>query len=168
MAASLRRFKGVYEFAELAKRMPQYPFELVANASEKEVSNFINEVGSIDNLTVYPAQNNLHPFYQRAKLLLQLSHPESWVETFGLTILEAMAYGVPAIVPNVGGPVELVENNINGYTINPHDLSLITSKITDLMENSRLYEQFSAEAFRKSEMFNESQMIDPIESYILK
>jgi glycosyltransferase involved in cell wall biosynthesis len=125
-------------------------------------------VGSIDNLTVYPAQNNLHPFYQRAMLLLQLSHPESCVETFGLTILEAMAYGVPAIVPNVGGPVELIENGINGYTINPHDLDLITLKIKDFMEDRQLYEHFSAEALRKSHIFSESQMIDSIEQYITK
>jgi glycosyltransferase involved in cell wall biosynthesis len=166
MVASLRRFKGVYEFVELAKRMPQYPFELVVNATEKEVDNFINEVGRIENLSIYPSQKNLHPFYQRAKLVLQMSYPESCVEAFGLTILEAMVYAIPAIVPNAGGPIELVENGINGYTINPHDLDLIASKITELMENESLYKQFSEAALHKSCLFSESQMIDSIELYI--
>ncbi|MDR0865640.1 MAG: glycosyltransferase [Candidatus Symbiothrix sp.] len=166
MVASLRRFKGVYEFVELAKRMPKYQFELVVNATEKEVDNFISEIGNIENLNIYSTQTNLHPFYQQAKLLLQLSHPELWIETFGLTILEAMVYGIPAIVPNVGGPVELVEDGINGYTINPHDLDLIASKITELIQDENLYEHFSEAALRKSKMFSESKMIDSIEQYI--
>jgi len=33
------------------------------------------------------------------------------VETFGLTILEGMTYKLPAIVPPVGGVIELVEEN---------------------------------------------------------
>lgn len=167
MVASLRRFKGVYEFAELAKRMPQYPFELVVNATNEEVAIFRNEIGSIKNLTIYPSQKNLHPFYQRAKLLLQLSHPESCVETFGLTILEAMVYGIPSIAPNVGGPIELVDNGINGYTVNPHEITSITNKITLLMEDEKLYQQFSEAALRKSTHFCEETMTQTIENYII-
>ena len=167
MVASLRRFKGVYEFAELARRMPQYPFELVVNATNEEVAVFRNEIGSIKNLSVYPSQKNLHPFYQRAKLLLQLSHPESCVETFGLTILEAMVYGVPSIAPNVGGPVELVDNDTNGYTVNPHDIPSIIEEIKLLMEDEGLYQQFSEAALRKSAHFSEQTMTQTIENYII-
>lgn len=166
MVSSLRRFKGVYEFAELAKQMPQYPFELVLSATDVEVSGFAKEVAKPQNLRIYPTQTNLHPFYQRAKLVLQLSHPESWVETFGLTILEAMVYGIPSIVPNVGGPTELVKDNDNGFTVNPHQLSVIRKKIETLMDNEPLYKQFSTECLLKSRRFNEKEMINKIENYI--
>lgn len=167
MVASLKRFKGVYEFAELAKQMPQYLFELVVSATNEEVAIFRNELGTIENLSIYPSQKNLHPFYQRAMLLLQLSHPESWVETFGLTILEAMVYAIPSIVPNVGGPIELVDNEVNGYTVNPHDIPAIANKITLLMENEALYQQFSEAALRKSTHFSEETMTQTIENYII-
>lgn len=167
MVASLRKFKGVYEFAKLAEQMPQYSFELVVSATNEEVTKFSREIGTIKNLTIYPSQKNLHPFYQRAKLLLQLSHPESCVETFGLTILEAMIYGVPSIVPNVGGPIELVDNEVNGYTVNPHDILSITNKITLLMEDEALYQQFSEAALRKSTHFSEETMTQTIENYII-
>lgn len=168
MVASLRRFKGVYEFTELAKRMPQYPFVLVVSATKEEVICFNQEVGNLTNLTVYSSQTNLHPFYQRAKLSLQLSHPEACVETFGLTILEAMVYGIPSIVPNVGGPTELIENGVNGFTINPHDLDSISSKITQLMEDEELYQQFSEAALQKSTLFSEKLMTQSIEDYITR
>ena len=44
------------------------------------------------------------------------------VETFGMTILEAMPYGIPAIVPNVGGPLELVQHGYNGYCVDVRNL----------------------------------------------
>lgn len=166
MVSSLRKFKGVYEFAELAKRMPKYQFELVLSADDAEVEQFRSEIGVLNNLAIYSKQTNLHPFYQRAKLLLQLSHPESCVETFGLTILEAMTYGVASIVPNAGGPTELVEDGINGYAVNPHDIDLIVSKIDKLMLDKELYEQFCQAAHKKSTQFSTTQMIDSIESYI--
>ena len=47
-----------------------------------------------------------------------------------MTILEAMAYGIPAIVPNVGGPLELIENGYNGYCIDVTKIDAIKQAIT--------------------------------------
>jgi len=168
MVASLRRFKGVYEFVEIAKIMPQYNFELVLSESKDAVESFAIETKIPHNMRVYSIQNDLHPFYRRAKLLLQLSHPESWVETFGLAILEAMTYGIPAIVPNVGGPTELIEDEMNGYLVNPHDLPKIILKIEILMRDDKKYQAFSLNALEKSKQFNEEIMINEIENYLLK
>lgn len=166
MVASLRRFKGIYEFTMLAKQLPQYRFELVLSSEKKETEEFRKEVGECSNLIIHARQANLHPFYQRARLLLQLSHPEVWVETFGLTILEAMVYGIPAIVPNAGGPTELIENGRNGYWVDPHDLKDITLKINQLMENDVVYKIFSFYALEEAQKFNEEIMVAEIEHYI--
>lgn len=167
MVSSLRRFKGIYEFVELAKALPQYLFELVLAASDEEVAAFANETGAARNLKLYSRQRDLHPFYQRARLLLQLSHSEAWVETFGLTILEAMTYGIPAIVPNAGGPLELVDDGVNGYTVDPHDSAILINDITLLMDNDKQYASFAENARKKSERFSEQKMINEIEQYIL-
>ena len=100
-------------------------------------------------------------------MLLNLSHPEEWIETFGLVILEAMYYGIPAIVPNVGGPTELVEDGINGYLVDPHNLDDVISKICHLMQNENLYNSFSSFALKKSKQFSETKMVDEIENFIL-
>jgi L-malate glycosyltransferase len=98
-------------------------------------------------------------------LLLQLSHPETWVETFGLTILEAMAYGIPAIGPNIGGLTELIVNGVNGYTVNPHDLQDIGSKIDELMNIEFRYRKFSKAARTRAKQYQETGMIHKIEQY---
>lgn len=168
MVASLRKFKGIYEFIELAKCLPKYTFKMILSATNEEVNQFTNEIGYIKNLTVYSSQTNLHPFYRKAKLLLQLSHPESCIETFGLTILEAMVYGVPAIVPNVGGPTELIDHGKNGYTLDPMDIKKVKEKIQCLMEDEILYKQFSMSALHKSKVFSKDKLTNNIEQYIFE
>lgn len=168
MVASLKVYKGVYEFVELAKKMPEYKFVLVLNASEADTEKFKYETVAPDNIEIYSVCKNLHPFYQNTKLLLQLSHPTLWIETFGLTILEAMVYGIPAIVPNIGGPAELIEDGMNGYTVNPLDSTELFLKVQMLMENEVLYDSFSKAALTKSKQFKWELMINQIEQYLLE
>lgn len=40
-------------------------------------------------------------------------------EGFGLTVIEAMSSGLPVIATKYGGPLEIIQNNINGYHIDP-------------------------------------------------
>ena len=125
MLCSLKEYKGVRNFVALAKALPMYQFTLVLNATWLDIRTFFPESeGFPANLMVYPKQNNVHPFYQKADLVVNLSKPEQWLETFGMTILEGMAYGLPAIVPPAGGVVELIDDGINGYHVHPDDAEL--------------------------------------------
>ena len=103
----------------------------MVNANQSDIDEYFkNEVLPL-NLIVYPTQKETHQFYQEASLLLNLSDVNLWVETFGLTILEGMAYGLPAIVPPVGGVVELIEEGKNGYLIDSKNIELVSEKILD-------------------------------------
>lgn len=47
--------------------------------------------------------------------------PSSWLETFGLVVVEAMAAGVPAVAPAHGAFTELVDHDVTGLLHRPHD-----------------------------------------------
>jgi N-acetyl-alpha-D-glucosaminyl L-malate synthase BshA len=47
----------------------------------------------------------------------------SQLESFGLAALEAMACEVPVIATNVGGIPEVIEHNVDGYLVEPQDVS---------------------------------------------
>lgn len=160
MLCSLKDYKGVPEFVKLAKALPKYKFELVVNASLAEIKSYFGTVPNFPNLTIFDVQRNVHPFYQRADLILNLSHPETWVETFGMTILEAMYYEKPCIVPPVGGPIELIENDIEGYIIDQRNLMEIKTKIETIATDESVYRRLSIAAFKKSRKFSLDKMIN--------
>jgi len=156
MICSLKIYKGVNEFFILAKKNPQYIFKLVVNASENEIKNYFQGEETLENLNIYPTQTDTHPFYQEASILLNLSHPDLWVETFGLTILEGMRYGLPSIVPPVGGVTELIKNGENGFLINSKNTDELSEKINFILENPTIYKAFSKASYQKSLEFSEN------------
>lgn len=54
-------------------------------------------------------------------------------ETFGYTILEAMACGVPVVATNVGAIPELVEDGATGLLVPPRDANALADAISDLL-----------------------------------
>ncbi|PZX47691.1 glycosyltransferase family 4 protein [Algoriphagus chordae] len=129
MLASLRPYKGVAEFVSLAKRLPALSFTLVLSDESKEVGKFELTESLPSNLQIFPVQRDVHPFFEKASLILNLTHPDECIETFGMTILEGMYYSLPAIVPTQGGVTELVEDGVNGYQIDYQDLDQMATEI---------------------------------------
>ncbi|GJM61274.1 glycosyltransferase family 4 protein [Persicobacter diffluens] len=144
MLCSLKKYKGVDTFVNLAAFLPEYRFNLVLNASQAEVDEYFQNRPS--NLFIYPAQKNIHPFYAEADLLLNLSDPEQWVETFGMTLLEGMAYGLPCICPNAGGPLEVVENGVQGICCDVTHMATLLTHIRKFARDKTYYRQLSAAA----------------------
>jgi len=58
-------------------------------------------------------------------------------EAFGLTILEAMISGLPTFGTQFGGPLEIIQDKINGFYINPTNLEETASKILDFLTNCK-------------------------------
>ena len=155
MLCSLKAYKGVHEFVLCARQLPELNFYLVLNASRAEIDLFFAGVTRPANLRLFDAQFNTHPFYGKADLVVNLSRPDQWVETFGMTVLEAMYYGRPVIVPPVGGVVELVENTITGFHADSRDIPGLVRKIKCLSADAGLYKQMSAAALARAASFRQ-------------
>lgn len=155
MVCSLKAYKGIQEFVQLAEDLPQFHFRLVMNASEKDINNYFDVTKLSSNIELFPTQTDLHAFYHWADIILNLSRPDGWVETFGLTIIEGMAYGLPAIVPPVGGITELIQEGENGFKIDSRKRSILKTILYQLLTNTAVYNTFSLDAINKIEHFSE-------------
>ena len=131
MLCSLKAYKGINEFVEIArqcKRQKEISFTLILNAEQSEIDLYFSKIALPSNIILLSRQVNPIPFYQQSSLLLNLSRVDECVETFGLTIIEAMAFGIPVIVPPVGGPVEIVTEGVEGYLISSYEEEKIAQK----------------------------------------
>lgn len=146
---SLKVYKGIYQFVELAKRLPSFNFVAALNCDPREIS----EIKIPKNIQIFVRPMHLASLYEQAFLVVNLSDPDSWVETFGLSILEGMASGAPVIAPPIGGPTELVSEQA-GFLISPKDLDEIQSVVEELASDYELWCQFSAGSATQSKKFS--------------
>ena len=73
-----------------------------------------------------------------------------------------MAYGVPVICPPVGGPIEFVKDNYNGFKVDSRNLDELCDKISFIL-NGENYDRLSVNAKQTALKFNESEMIRVID-----
>lgn len=66
-------------------------------------------------------------------------------EAFGLTILESMISGLPTFATRFGGPLEIIQDKVNGFYINP----------TDQTEMADIILEFIAKCYQDPNYWNE-------------
>lgn len=169
MLASLKGYKGINEFLDLAqyfKDQKDFKFTLILNANEEAVFNWLKGKVLSKNCNILPSQSNVIPFYKKAHLVLNLSHIDQWVETFGLTIIEAMAHGIPVIVPPVGGPAEIISHGKEGFLVSAYDKTLLIKHIQQLQSNEDLRTKMSENSKKRVMEFSEEKFNQQIYKFI--
>jgi phosphatidylinositol alpha 1,6-mannosyltransferase len=67
-------------------------------------------------------------------------------ETFGQTIQEALASGLPVVAPAAGGPLDLVDHGRTGYLVPPCDAAALTETVAALVGDPARRAEFGANA----------------------
>jgi phosphatidylinositol alpha 1,6-mannosyltransferase len=70
-------------------------------------------------------------------------------ETFGQTIQEAAASGLPVVAPAAGGPLDLVDDGVTGSLVPPADGDTLAAAVTRLAADQRLRSAMSEAARRR-------------------
>jgi L-malate glycosyltransferase len=172
MLASLRDYKGIPEFVTLADRFKlrsDIGFDLVANDDELVVTRYFASLGVPPNLTVHPRTADPAAHYAQASLVANLSRPDKCVETFGLTLLEAMAFGIPVIAPPVGGPSELVVDGEEGFLVDCRQAEALAEKVQRLADDETLCLKLSTAARQRAAKFSQHEFVQGLrEALVLK
>ena len=134
---SLKEYKGIFELITISKTMPEIFFSGILNCSDKELADFIRDNDIPRNLALESRVDDLENRFCDAFLIMNLSKPEMWLETFGLTILEGMSCGCPCVVPLAGGHLDFFDSNC-GLAADSADTTIITNFILKL-KRDRIY-----------------------------
>ncbi len=117
-------------------------------------------------LRIHSRSDDVVPYFNAATLVLNLSRPELFIETFGLTALEAMTAGLPVIVPPVGGIAEMVEDGVNGYHVDSRDGALLKERVEQLMSNRELYLRLATAALATATRYDARRMVEAVEKIL--
>lgn len=100
------------DFVELARRFPDIAFVMPGKVSAGELSQICGPLP--ENLLVL----SLKPYNYRRDIFLRivkgagLAVLTSYFDTFPYSVLEAISLGVPSLVPDTGGPPEIVNRRV--------------------------------------------------------
>lgn len=89
-------------------------------------------------------------------------------EGFGLTLVEAMAAGLPVISLNGGGNKNLIHHGENGFIIEEQDVNLFSKSVIELFQNKSAYELFSKKAIGFANQFDIKSYCDKLSSIYKK
>ena len=154
-AGRLSKEKGILTILETAKNLPNdiHLFIVGIGPEEKEVINSMKNNENIHYLGYQPKEKTI-PLIRGSKLLLQ----PSLAEGISATLLEAMACKTPVIVTNVGGNIELFENNKTGILIEPENSEELLKEIISLLNDKTKLSKLSKAAFEKVQEYDWSNI----------
>ncbi|ONK77376.1 uncharacterized protein A4U43_C02F5880 [Asparagus officinalis] len=76
------------------------------------------------------------------------------VEPFGLTLIEAAAYGLPVVATKNGGPVDILKALNNGVLVDPHDPDAISEALLKLVSNKSLWLECRKNGLKNIHLFS--------------
>ncbi len=94
-------------------------------------------------------------YYRRAEILINPSYSES----FGMSLIEAMASEIPVVVTRVGGMVEIVERSKGGIIVERGNVPELSAAIIRLLEDDGLRKEMGRNGrFAAAEYFSWPQL----------
>lgn len=113
---------------------------------------------SVGRIKVLGYVENKELFFQKIGIYVSTSSRES----FGRSIAEAMARGIPVVATSVGGVTEQIKDGVNGLLVGDPIPEEIAKKI-QLLQSEKLYNKLSGEAKLSAERFSMKVFLDKTE-----
>jgi glycosyltransferase involved in cell wall biosynthesis len=149
--------KGLHVLAEayrlLRKELPHARFE-VAGYMAADCKPYLAEIEKHLDEAGLGSEFRYHGVLDRAdkisflRKLDVMSVPATYDEPKGVSLLEAMACGVPLVQPRRGAFTEIVESTGGGVLVAPDDPEQLAQGILTIARNRKLAEELGANGFR--------------------
>jgi N-acetyl-alpha-D-glucosaminyl L-malate synthase BshA len=163
-ASNLRPLKRIDLLLEIVARLrPRGAFKLLvlAGGSFAPFEKDVKLLGLEDRIIVRENVSGIEDFLQVADVGLFTSE----VESFCLSILEAMCFACPSVARRVGGIPEVVEHNQSGILVSPEDTDGLVEAVQMLVRDpKRRLELGQAARQRAQEQFSAGVIVPRYES----
>lgn len=116
-------------------------FELAGDGPERDLLlGLIRKYHLEEKFILRGYMDNMTDFYRGIDLYINTSMHEG----LPMSVLEAMAHGLPVVVPDTGGMGEIITNGVEGYIVNKRDPRLFAEKCLEIMNNQTTYARMAS------------------------
>lgn len=153
----INKQKGIEDaiaaFNLVKQKLPQSQFWIVGSGKKEYVQKIKNKITDLKLPSVkffgFVSEREKYRLLSKAHLLVVPSFHEGW----GLIVPEAGFVGTPAIVYNVAGLRDVVQNNYNGKVVatNPQDMA---RACLTLLSDSNRYQNYCLNAQKLAKKYN--------------
>jgi glycosyltransferase involved in cell wall biosynthesis len=148
---------------ELVKQGYPIQYDIYGSGTEKKMLFYLIDKYQLQKNVSYKGvipNEELKTKLSNYDFYLQLSLSES----FGMSVVEAQTYGIPAIVSNIGGLPDIVLNDKTGFTVTPNDYKKAARKLVKLWKDPNRYAEFSCNAIKHAqENFNTQKEVNKLD-----
>ncbi|MCA9435396.1 MAG: glycosyltransferase family 4 protein [Candidatus Omnitrophica bacterium] len=149
----------------LLERLPEADLHLVGFGPwESRLRKLVASLDLIKKVHFHGSisHSRIHSFFGGADLFVQPSLPDAGgdQEGLGVTVLEAMASGLPVVASASGGILDLIEPGVHGLLCEPGDSRDLANKILALWESEGKERMASAGRKRVEEEFSWDRVTD--------
>lgn len=157
-----KHFENVFPAAKALRQAGiAFAWHVIGDGPERsKLEMLIAENDLKDHVILDGSKTNPYPYMKYADLFV---HP-SYVESQGLTVLEAMALGVPCVVTKSLGPCEFLEDGVNGLLTEQSPESL-AEEVLAILNDKKLYQHIK-ENTKCPEQFGPERVMKQIETMI--
>lgn len=140
-AISVGRLSPEKDFATLIRavklvvpRFPDFRLMLVGNGAERErLAGLVQELGLVQHVDMLGERSDVPALLKQASFFVGSSRTEG----ISLTLLEAMAVGLPIVTTAVGGNPEIVQEGLTGYLVPSEDPAALANGICRMLEREQ-------------------------------
>jgi glycosyltransferase involved in cell wall biosynthesis len=124
----------------VAKACPEVQYAIAGGYHNSIDAPTLNRVLDQDNIRAYVQLlghipwTQLAEWYRRAAVFVM----PSYYETFGISVIEAMAFGLPVVATRAGGLPEVVEDGVTGILVPPGNTQALAEAIICLLRSPDL------------------------------
>ncbi len=113
----------------------------------------------------YVAYAELPRYYKTANIFCS---PATGRESFGITLLEAMAIGKPIVASDIDGYASLITHGVEGLLVPPKDEKALAQALISLMANESLRQQMGARERLTAEGYDWKRVAQRVSDYYVK